>query len=64
MGREVNAPGQRRYVCYYCGHVYDEALGCPEEGIAPGTLWEDIPDDWVCPECAAAKAEFWLDDES
>ena len=41
----------KRYECIVCGWIYDEALGCPEEGIAPGTKWEDIPDDWTCPEC-------------
>ena len=41
----------KRYECIVCGWIYDEALGCPEEGIAPGTKWDDIPDDWTCPEC-------------
>lgn len=44
--------------CPGCGYVYDEALGDPDGGIAPGTRWEDIPDDWVCPECAMTKADF------
>lgn len=47
-----------KYVCTICGYVYDEAKGIPEAGIAPGTAWEDIPEDWVCPLCAATKAEF------
>jgi rubredoxin len=38
--------------------VYDEALGDPAAGLAPGTRWEDIPDDWACPECGARKADF------
>ncbi len=59
----MSEPGKRRFICFYCGTVYDEALGWPDEGIAPGTLWEDVPDDWCCPECAAAKADFMLDDE-
>jgi len=50
----------RRYLCDVCGYVYDEAVGDPEGGIAPGTPWEDIPDDWVCPECGANKAAFIL----
>ncbi|MET0182668.1 MAG: rubredoxin [Caulobacterales bacterium] len=44
--------------CFYCGFIYNEALGLPEEGIAPGTKWEDIPDDWYCPECGIDKAGF------
>lgn len=48
----------KKYVCSVCGFIYDEAKGLPEAGIAPGTRWEDLPDDWVCPLCGAAKAEF------
>jgi len=48
----------KKYVCSVCGFVYDETVGNPEGGIAPGTKWEDIPDDWVCPLCGATKAEF------
>lgn len=44
--------------CPGCGYVYDEALGDPDGGIKPGTRWDDIPDDWVCPECAMTKADF------
>ena len=40
----------RKYECVICGYIYDEELGDPEDGLAPGTRWEDIPDDWVCPE--------------
>ncbi len=50
----------RRYRCRYCSHVYDEALGDPDSGIAPGTRYEDIPDSWICPECGAAKADYEL----
>ena len=46
------------YVCTVCGFVYDEANGIPEAGIAPGTKWEDLPDDFVCPLCGAEKSEF------
>ena len=46
------------YVCMICGYVYNEALGRPEDGIAPGTSWQSLPDDWVCPICGATKAEF------
>ena len=41
----------KKYVCTICGFVYDEEKGLPDEGIAPGTKWEDVPDDFVCPEC-------------
>jgi len=44
--------------CQVCGWIYDEAKGAPDEGIAPGTRWQDIPDDWVCPECGVGKADF------
>lgn len=47
-----------KYVCTVCGYIYDEAKGIPEAGIAPGTAWEDLPGDWVCPLCGAAKEEF------
>ncbi len=48
----------KKYVCVVCGHVYDEAEGDPDTGIAAGTLWADVPDDWVCPECGATKEDF------
>lgn len=41
-----------------CGFIYDEAEGLEEEGIAPGTRWEDVSDDWVCPNCGATKEDF------
>ena len=41
-----------------CGFEYDEEKGWPEDGIAPGTRWDDIPDDWSCPDCGAAKSDF------
>lgn len=47
-----------QYVCSVCGFVYDKAKGIPEAGIAPGTSWEQLPEDWVCPLCGAAKSEF------
>lgn len=47
-----------RYLCDICGYIYDEEVGDPEGGLAPGTRFEDIPDDWVCPECGATKASF------
>jgi len=50
----------RKYKCKTCGHIYDEQLGDPKSGIAPGTLWEDVPEDWECPNCGAVKAMFRL----
>lgn len=46
------------YVCSICGYIYEEAQGIPEVGILPGTLWSDLPDDWVCPLCNAPKSMF------
>lgn len=48
----------KKWQCTICGWTYDEALGLPEDGIAPGTAWADVPDDWNCPECGVAKANF------
>jgi rubredoxin len=48
----------RTWMCLICGWIYEEALGLPEEGIAPGTKWEDVPPNWVCPECGARKEDF------
>lgn len=47
-----------KYVCDVCGWEYDEAEGCPEQGIAPGTKFEDLPDDFVCPLCGVGKDDF------
>jgi len=44
-----------RYECQVCGHVYDPVRGEPSQGIAPGTTFEDLPDDWVCPVCGSPK---------
>lgn len=48
----------RTWRCALCAFVYDEAKGMPEDGIAPGTRWEDVPESWFCPDCAASKSEF------
>ena len=48
----------KTYQCIVCGFIYDEAQGLPEEGIAAGTRWDDIPADWECPDCGVAKADF------
>lgn len=50
--------GYRRWQCLACSYIYDEAKGWPEDGIPPGTRWEDVPEDWVCPDCGAAKSDF------
>lgn len=48
----------KRYICVICGLIYDEAEGWPEDGIAPGTLWEAVPENWFCPDCGAGKEDF------
>lgn len=48
----------KTYQCAICGFIYDEAAGLPEEGIAPGTKWADVPESWECPECGVAKIDF------
>ncbi|BCX67895.1 rubredoxin [Pseudomonas izuensis] len=48
----------KKWQCFFCGFCYDESLGLPEEGIVPGTLWEDIPLEWACPDCGATKQDF------
>ena len=50
--------------CIVCGWVYDEAKGWPEDGIAPGTKWEDVPEDWLCPDCGVGKEDFELIDST
>jgi flavin reductase (DIM6/NTAB) family NADH-FMN oxidoreductase RutF/rubredoxin len=50
----------KKYVCKVCGWVYDPEIGDPDGGIKPGTEFEDIPDNWVCPVCGAAKSDFEL----
>ncbi|MFF3243801.1 rubredoxin [Streptomyces sp. NPDC002870] len=54
--------GKRAWMCLLCGWVYYEELGLPEEGIEPGTRWEDIPDTWECPDCGAMKADFVMEE--
>ncbi len=48
----------KRYICLLCGFVYDEKEGWSEDGIAAETRWEDVPDDWLCPDCGAMKEDF------
>ncbi|MBQ3055038.1 MAG: rubredoxin [Oscillospiraceae bacterium] len=47
-----------KYVCTICGYVYDEDLGDMDAGIEAGTLWEDVPEDYVCPLCGVGKEDF------
>ena len=54
--REVD--DMQKYVCSVCGYNYDPAAGDPDSGIAPGTAFADVPDDWVCPVCGVAKDMF------
>jgi rubredoxin len=48
----------RTWMCVVCGFIYDEAVGIPEEGIAAGTRWDDVPDTWTCPDCGVTKDDF------
>ena len=48
----------KKYICDVCGWIYDPEIGDPDSGIAPGTKFEDIPDDWECPECGVGKDDF------
>lgn len=54
------SPQYRLWQCDLCAFAYDEAKGMPEEGIAPGTRWEDVPNDWICPDCGTTKADFQM----
>jgi rubredoxin len=47
-----------KWECTVCGYIYDPEKGDPDNGVAPGTSFEQIPDSWVCPECGAAKSDF------
>ncbi len=48
----------KKYFCVICGFVYDEALGLPEQGVPPGTKFDDLSDAWFCPDCMARKDDF------
>lgn len=48
----------KKYKCTMCGYIYDPAVGDPDNGVEPGTAFEDLPDDWVCPDCGADKDQF------
>lgn len=53
----------KKYECVICGFIYDEAEGLPGDGIAAGTRWEDVPEDWECPDCGISKSDFDLYEE-
>ena len=48
----------KKWQCMVCGFIYDEAAGWPEDGIPAGTAWEDVPHDWLCPDCGTGKSDF------
>ncbi len=48
----------KTYMCLICGYIYSEEKGDADHGLAPGTKWDDIPDNWQCPECGAMKDDF------
>ena len=52
----------KRYICLFCGYLYDEAIGIPEANLPPGTRWEDIPADWECPDCGNPKSAFVVEE--
>jgi rubredoxin len=58
MNEAVTQIAYRTWMCVVCGFIYDEAVGIPEEGIAAGTRWDDVPDTWTCPDCGVTKDDF------
>jgi len=52
----------KKWQCLVCGFIYDEEQGLPEEGLAPGTAWADVPDDWLCPDCSVGKSDFEMEE--
>ena len=59
----ASASAYRKWTCAVCDYVYDEATGDPDHGLAPGTRYGDIPDDWSCPDCGVTKADFYCFDD-
>ena len=57
---EMTDQPMRKWICTTCGFIYDEAVGIPEQGIAPGTRFEDLPADWLCADCTAERDVFEL----
>ena len=60
--KEEGEKNMKKYVCTVCNYVYDPAVGDPDNGIAPGTAFEDIPEDWVCPLCGVGKDQFEVEE--
>jgi rubredoxin len=58
VSSDETTPHFLTWMCLICGWIYDEAAGLPDEGIAPGTRWADVPMNWCCPECGARKDDF------
>jgi len=56
--RKINELHMQKYVCEICGYIYDPEKGDPDSGIEPGTPFEEIPEDWSCPQCSATKSQF------
>jgi rubredoxin len=52
------SPNVKKYRCMFCEYVYDPAVGDPDNGIDPGTPFEKLPEDWVCPLCGVGKEDF------
>ena len=52
----------KKYICDVCGYVYDPEAGDPDNGVEPGTPWEEVPIEWVCPECGVGKDQFSPED--
>jgi rubredoxin len=58
----IGKSDMKKYVCKVCGYAYDPEYGDPDGGIDPGTPFEDIPEDWICPLCSAEKKDFELEE--
>lgn len=56
----VEARQYQTWMCLICGWVYHEELGDQESGLEPGTRWEDVPADWMCPDCGVGKDDFQM----
>nr|WP_273544297.1 rubredoxin [Luteimonas saliphila] len=54
----MNDSPYRSWMCVVCGFVYDEAAGLPDDGLPPGTRWEEVPETWTCPDCGVTKDDF------
>jgi rubredoxin len=61
--KKKNKTMEKKYYCTVCDWVYDPAVGDPDGGIAPGTPFEEIPDDWTCPLCGVTKEDFAIVEE-